>query len=1068
MAGSSPLGKERLKDSALAGKAEPNEASSQRRLRIQERIERRKQEQDAAMNSHMFAQRVDPLTGAVDWVVVGEQTGASVCTEPSQDSSDQSIESVETTSSGERGDWNEAVVQSSYLDMLNDGARNRAYAEAIAKVVQPGDLVLDIGTGTGLLSMLAAQALRKKSTLLPSPPLLNPDLNPELVAHTKPDNPACPQVLTCESFPPMAQLAETVIQANGMKDDIRVFNKRSDELTVGDGGELPRQADVLVSEILDSELLGEGLLPTLRDAWARRLRPSARTVPRRARVYAQLVECEYLRTCHDLSGREAGLPDGVRIATGPEACLGRGPPAWAVHVDAFGDSLKPLSAPFPVFDFDFAAPPSGDRHVALNVTSCVDGTAQGLITWWSIDLDDEGSITYTTAPKYALSDADTCRYRGWHHHWRQCAWPFPSGGFRVSAGGAVSVEATHDDIGVWYRAGPKQVVTPVEKSGVAGVTAEEPGRSAVGSGSMPSAVTSANEPAKPGRWNAGSGKPLSLDGGPLECQEVQTNSGLGETEDGRSEASAEASGQAESGQVAGSKFSCRCGAHVKQSPERIGQLGDSVWRRKLSSAVREALASAVREGRGVTSQGGWVTSEDGRREADGGSDVTCQSGGAPNGEAVGLEDAGSNAAAEDSSGRDRIDAQELDDSTRACTLAPIVLVADDSPLLPLLAAKHLSEIFEPGSSSREVETSSLPRNTDRNHKSKASSANASEHKAPNGCGSKSREFADPGTVPRETKADGLAAGALNGTNGPSEGRNGSEAPKVHFLAREGPAAIQGFMKIRGEATGIPPAFVPDRLVGRGGSLLAEDFKGKKIVALLAEPWYSTCESGPPWAHALRFWHLRTILDTAMAPTAPIVPFRAVLRGVAISAPDLWESRRALSSVEGFDHSPANRLLGACGLSGAMVPKDSDASDGLQDLAAGCPILPFPLWQCGASYQEVSEPFDLLTFDFTERLTSLEGIAEASSGGPEMCHGIALWMDYYSSGDQSPVLSTRWSPGDAPSVHKQGVQLFRLPVQLRTSGGVVLSAENVRNLRITACLDGRAGKVRFAARVKEDT
>lgn len=29
-------------------------------------------------------------------------------------------------------------------------------------------------------------------------------------------------------------------------------------------------------------------------------------------------------------------------------------------------------------------------------------------------------------------------------------------------------------------------------------------------------------------------------------------------------------------------------------------------------------------------------------------------------------------------------------------------------------------------------------------------------------------------------------------------------------------------------------------------------------------------------------------------------------------------------------------------------------------------------------QEVSEPFDLLTFDFTEKLTSLEGTAEVSS------------------------------------------------------------------------------------------
>jgi hypothetical protein len=108
-----------------------------------------------------------------------------------------------------------------------------------------------------------------------------------------------------------------------------------------------------VSEILDSELLGEGLLPTLRDGCARLLRSGARTVPRRARVFAQLVECEYLQRCHDLAGCEAGLPDGVWLAEGIEVsgqglgfgvsgqgCLGKGPPAWAVHADAFGQHLK--------------------------------------------------------------------------------------------------------------------------------------------------------------------------------------------------------------------------------------------------------------------------------------------------------------------------------------------------------------------------------------------------------------------------------------------------------------------------------------------------------------------------------------------------------------------------------------------------------------------------------------------------------------------------------------------------------------------------------------------------------
>lgn len=42
--------------------------------------------------------------------------------------------------------------------MLGDDARMSAYREAITRVVKPGDVVVDAGTGTGVLALLAAQA----------------------------------------------------------------------------------------------------------------------------------------------------------------------------------------------------------------------------------------------------------------------------------------------------------------------------------------------------------------------------------------------------------------------------------------------------------------------------------------------------------------------------------------------------------------------------------------------------------------------------------------------------------------------------------------------------------------------------------------------------------------------------------------------------------------------------------------------------------------------------------------------------------------------------------------------
>ena len=46
---------------------------------------------------------------------------------------------------------------SSYGGMVIDERRTRPYVEALKRTVKPGDVVLDIGTGTGFFAFLAAQ-----------------------------------------------------------------------------------------------------------------------------------------------------------------------------------------------------------------------------------------------------------------------------------------------------------------------------------------------------------------------------------------------------------------------------------------------------------------------------------------------------------------------------------------------------------------------------------------------------------------------------------------------------------------------------------------------------------------------------------------------------------------------------------------------------------------------------------------------------------------------------------------------------------------------------------------------
>lgn len=60
------------------------------------------------------------------------------------------------------------------------------------------------------------------------------------------------------------------------------------------GKEIEARADILISEILSSDLLAEDGLNTFEDAHARLLRPGATVIPRAATAVGCLVESEVL------------------------------------------------------------------------------------------------------------------------------------------------------------------------------------------------------------------------------------------------------------------------------------------------------------------------------------------------------------------------------------------------------------------------------------------------------------------------------------------------------------------------------------------------------------------------------------------------------------------------------------------------------------------------------------------------------------------------------------------------------------------------------------------------------
>jgi len=149
------------------------------------------------------------------------------------------------------------AVPNWHVPMMNENLRNNAYKAAINLAIKKGDIVLDIGTGAGLLSMIAADC-------------------------------GAQQVITCEVSPTIAKVAEKIIWKNGFSNKIKLINKNSKDVKLGQ--DIDKKVDVVVSEILSSEFVGEGIQTSILDAKKRLLKQNGKMIPQAGSIMIALVE----------------------------------------------------------------------------------------------------------------------------------------------------------------------------------------------------------------------------------------------------------------------------------------------------------------------------------------------------------------------------------------------------------------------------------------------------------------------------------------------------------------------------------------------------------------------------------------------------------------------------------------------------------------------------------------------------------------------------------------------------------------------------------------------------------
>jgi SAM-dependent methyltransferase len=233
---------------------------------------------------------------------------------------------------------------------LSDHPRLAAFDRAIRAIVRPGDVVVDLGCGTGILGLMACRAGAARVYAIDAGGMLD--------------------------------VARQAARANGYGDRIIHLHGHSMRL------DLPERVDVVVADQIGRMGFEAGVVQLFDDARRRWLKPEGRVVPgstttwvapvTAADLWARVAFWEQPSQGFDFSCvRDGAANTGYPSAIGADQLLGPGQPVVTF------DLTQPQAA---------SGSASGD--VTLEVTR--DGVLHGLAGWFTSDLTP--GITMTNAP----------------------------------------------------------------------------------------------------------------------------------------------------------------------------------------------------------------------------------------------------------------------------------------------------------------------------------------------------------------------------------------------------------------------------------------------------------------------------------------------------------------------------------------------------------------------------------------------------------------------------------------------------------------------------------------------
>ncbi|XP_071087204.1 protein arginine N-methyltransferase 9-like [Haliotis cracherodii] len=273
------------------------------------------------------------------------------------------------------------LVERWHFRMLNDMTRNRAFRDGIDLAVTQGfNTVLDIGAGTGLLSLFAEEA-------------------------------GAVSVHACEVSKSMCDVAAEIITANcSASDKINLIPKLSLDLSIPQ--DIPSRVSLVVTETFDAGLFGEHIVSTLHHAWEHLLLPPAahsqqgggRVIPAAATVYLCPVESETIRKGNRLLYPVLLNLDLRGIDLVCQTSVSGEEPYTTERLSAVRAGYRQLAPPKVALKVNFCDPQEVaalydglDMMEELHINQ--GGKLDAVAMWFDLDLDK--NVTITTAPHIA-------------------------------------------------------------------------------------------------------------------------------------------------------------------------------------------------------------------------------------------------------------------------------------------------------------------------------------------------------------------------------------------------------------------------------------------------------------------------------------------------------------------------------------------------------------------------------------------------------------------------------------------------------------------------------------------